>query len=105
MPRRLQRSRAKGWRMPVDTIYVGRPTRWRNPFAAGNIAIEPDSGAQIKVHDHAHAVTLYRQWLPGYLTENPRLLAPLKRKDLVFWCPLDGPCHADALLKWANDGR
>ncbi|MCF1502933.1 DUF4326 domain-containing protein [Afifella sp. H1R] len=31
-PRRIQRSRAKGWRMPAGAIYVGRPSRFGNPF-------------------------------------------------------------------------
>jgi hypothetical protein len=25
--------------------------------------------------------------------------------DLVCWCPLDQPCHADVLIKMANEGR
>lgn len=33
MPERIQRQRAKGWRMPDGAVYVGRPTRWGNPFA------------------------------------------------------------------------
>ena len=32
VPVRIQRSRAKGWRMPANTVYVGRPTKWGNPF-------------------------------------------------------------------------
>lgn len=31
-PRRIQRQRAAGWTMPPNTIYVGRPTKWGNPF-------------------------------------------------------------------------
>ena len=31
-PKRIQRRRTKGWRMPPNTVYVGRPTRWGNPF-------------------------------------------------------------------------
>lgn len=31
-PIRIQRKRTKGWRMPENTIYVGRPTKWGNPF-------------------------------------------------------------------------
>ena len=27
----------------------------------------------------------------------------LEGKDLACWCPLDKPCHADLLLKWANE--
>ena len=33
MPDRIQRKRTKDWKMPVNAIYVGRPTRWGNPFA------------------------------------------------------------------------
>src|SRR5581483_2823660 len=32
MADRIQRSRAKGWRMPAGAIYVGRPTKWGNQF-------------------------------------------------------------------------
>jgi hypothetical protein len=29
---RIQRQRTKGWRMPEGAVYVGRPSRWGNPF-------------------------------------------------------------------------
>lgn len=29
----------------------------------------------------------------------------LRGKDLVCWCPLEEPCHADVLLEWANRGE
>ncbi len=32
VPVRIQHQRAKGWRMPENTVYVGRPTKWGNPF-------------------------------------------------------------------------
>lgn len=32
MPIRVQRKRTKGWRMPADTVYVGRGSIWGNPF-------------------------------------------------------------------------
>jgi len=102
MPERLQRSRRKGSRMPETAVYVGRPTRWGNPFAAGKPATDPETGKTIEVRDRAHAVALYRAWLPGHLAENLSLLAPLRGKDLICWCPLDGPCHADVLLDAAN---
>ena len=88
--------------MPEGAVYVGRPTRWGNPFCVGKAAIDPKSGEQIEVRDRAHAVALYRDWLPGRLAEQPDLLEPLEGKDLVCWCPLDGPCHADALLERAS---
>jgi hypothetical protein len=30
------------------------------------------------------------------------MTAKLRGKDLVCWCPLDQPCHADVLLELAN---
>jgi len=35
-PVRIQRKRTKGWRMPAEAIYVGRPSRWGNPFRVGD---------------------------------------------------------------------
>lgn len=32
-PSRIQRRRTKGWRAPAGAIYVGRGSRWGNPFA------------------------------------------------------------------------
>lgn len=32
LPRRIQRRRTAGWRMPDGAVYVGRPTKWGNPF-------------------------------------------------------------------------
>lgn len=33
-PKRVQRQRTKGWRMPEGAVYVGRPTVFGNPFKA-----------------------------------------------------------------------
>lgn len=42
MPQRIQRKRTKGWRTPLCSCgcgkparYVGRPTKWGNPFRLG----------------------------------------------------------------------
>jgi hypothetical protein len=32
MPERIQRKRTKGWRMPEGAVYVGRGSKWGNPF-------------------------------------------------------------------------
>lgn len=34
-PTRIQRQRTKGWRAPEGSVYVGRPSRWGNPFKFG----------------------------------------------------------------------
>lgn len=36
-PIRIQRKRSKGWKMPENTVYVGRPTKYGNGFKAGDI--------------------------------------------------------------------
>jgi hypothetical protein len=43
---------------------------------------------------------MYRQWLPSqplYLE-----VSELAGHDLICFCPLDQPCHADVLLELAN---
>nr|WP_063786601.1 DUF4326 domain-containing protein [Rhodococcus opacus] len=35
MPQRIRRQRTKGWRMPECAVYVGRGSRWGNPFTLG----------------------------------------------------------------------
>ncbi len=91
MPSRIQRKRTKGYRMPKDAIYVGRPTRWGNPFVV--------------------AGEIFREYAMKRMAEDPEWLAPLRGHDLVCWCPLvdregrpywKGRCHADVLLELAN---
>lgn len=36
-PVRVQLSRAKGWRMPPNTVKVARPCRWGNPWRVGGL--------------------------------------------------------------------
>jgi hypothetical protein len=31
-PIRIQRKRTKGWKLPPNTVYVGRGSKWGNPF-------------------------------------------------------------------------
>lgn len=35
-PVRIQRQRTRGWKMPANTVYVGRGTVWGNPFIVGS---------------------------------------------------------------------
>lgn len=90
-PKRIQRKRTRGWRMPQNTVYVGRPSRWGNPFVVGI--------------DRAATVQLFKD----YPATKPALVADVQRelrgKDLACWCALDQPCHADVLLAIANRGQ
>lgn len=38
-PKRIQRRRTKGWRMPAGAVYVGRGSRWGNPFVLGEAQV------------------------------------------------------------------
>lgn len=105
-PVRIQRKRTKGWRMPENTIYVGRPTKYGNPFTPEQYWNEGYSGS----HEVAikHCVDAYRFWLTGIehwahgeLKPVPNV-AELKGKNLACFCRLDQPCHADVLLEIAN---
>ena len=100
MPKRIQRKRTKGWRMPANTVYVGRPTRWGNPF-------------KVLDGDHAQSVRLFRELLveSGYevkLTFREETISIetvqlyLRGRNLACWCPLEIPCHVDVLLEIAN---
>lgn len=96
MPKRIQRKRTRGWRMPEGAIYVGRPTRFGNPFPFG-------PGAYYKTREES--VAAYKRSVELGLKEIPiwkELLQTLAGHDLTCWCPLDQPCHADVLLELAN---
>ncbi|QSM90796.1 Uncharacterised protein [Mycobacteroides abscessus subsp. bolletii] len=100
MPQRIQRKRTKGWRIPEGAVYVGRPTKWGNPFWVGP---NEDLG---EVLDAALATKFFRAWLrepEAWVLPKPPDACELRGLDLVCWCPLDSPCHADVLLELAND--
>jgi hypothetical protein len=71
--------------MPQNVIYVGRPTKWGNPY---------------KLSEYGYAcLQMYEDWLRQQLKNNPSFLEPLRGKDLACWCPLDKPCHVDIIMK------
>jgi hypothetical protein len=88
MGKRIQRKRVRGWKMPKDAVYVGRPTKYGNPYR-----MEIDGSRE-------EVVAKYQVWLAEKLEENPNFLDPLKGKDLACWCPLNKPCHADVILEY-----
>lgn len=110
--KRIQRKRVKGWKMPERAIYVGRPTRWGNPWQEGSTdwTVLPDRSYDRsgKVLTREDAVASYR----NSVTTDPDRVAFIREalagKDLACWCPLvdaDGnpvPCHADVLLEILN---
>ena len=74
---------------PKGAVYVGRPTRWGNPWPMS------DESKRGEVCDK------YETYATLRAQAEPEWIAPLKDKDLVCWCaPLR--CHADTLLRLAN---
>lgn len=86
---RIQQRRLKGWRKPPGAVSVARPGRWGNPFP-------------VERGDHATAVARFEE----YLNTQPELVEAarqaLKGKDLMCFCPLSEPCHAEIWLRIAN---
>lgn len=130
-PKRIQRKRTRGWRMPGGCIFVGRGTIWGNPFKVGEPSgvFEAPYGMHGKAEIMIPALTLaqcvefYESMVRGCLS--PEMVphghrwydnfkrktrgahpsewarACLRGKDLACWCG-EGPCHANVLLEIAN---
>jgi hypothetical protein len=108
-PIRVQRKRTKGWKMPANTFYVGRPGKWGNPYSVGDESAFMSTGQPVfgieEPLTRGDAVALYRLDLGNsFLGDGiyDRIREELAGKNLACWCPLDQPCHADVLLEIAN---
>lgn len=109
-PKRVQLSRRKGWRMPPNTVKVDRTTRWGNPFNATQhyIAFQHKLYPAPLVRLHSQpglglCIDLFAAYLRALLDRDPAFLDPLKGKNLACWCAPDALCHADVLLRVANE--
>jgi hypothetical protein len=75
--------------VPADAVYVGRPTRYGNPFEIGR------DGTREEVVDK----------FEKYLLGKPELLERATRelfgRSLVCWCAPER-CHADVLLHYVS---
>lgn len=125
-PRRIQRRRTRGWRLadattnPLGAVYVGRPTRFGNPYRIvrsdhGLLVQWGETGGSVgtfptDIHARRYATDAYRIWINQPEQEDTRALfrALLHGRDLTCWCPLPDPgqpdhCHAAVLLRLVND--
>jgi len=94
MQKRIQMRRTKGWRKPDGVVYVGRPSRWGNPFSVLELG-------------RAEAMRKFRQLFESGAHQEKIAypiaeLASLRGKDLGCWCRPDEACHADILIEFAN---
>jgi hypothetical protein len=103
VPIRVRRSRSRGWRKPPWTVNVARPGRFGNPFVEGKPAqCVPEPWLGVVARDKADAARLHREWIDTCGLPPGCDLETLRGRNLMCWCPLDGPCHADYLLTLAN---
>lgn len=81
MPKRIQRQRTRGWKMPPNTVYVGRPTVFGNPWTCKG----PYGCPHSPQYDHGHradgtpemscCVDTFREWCrQGIAGEESRLV-------------------------------
>ncbi len=93
-PHRVRLSRAKGWRIPPNTVKVDRSTRWGNPFSGDVLKSAGGCGCR------NCQVVAFESELSEAGKQSIR--ENLAGKNLACWCPLDRKCHADILLYIAN---
>lgn len=116
---RIQRKRIKGFKLPPYTVCVNRGTKWGNPFkvlknklvweiktdiyALSEILFENTSASYGDKQDAIKDCLLcYEQYLK-LIDEYHTIKLFLNGANLACFCPLDQPCHADILLKIANE--
>jgi hypothetical protein len=77
--------------VPADAVYIGRGSKWGNPFRIGR------DGERVAV------IAKYERWLAEQ-HHLLRALDELSGRDLVCFCA-PRSCHGDLLLRLANAAR
>lgn len=84
----LNKHRLPGKQMPPGAVYIGRGSKWGNPWVIGK------DGTREEV------IEKYRTALWDWVKKEPeqatKALAELHGKDLVCFCK-PAPCHGDVL--------
>jgi hypothetical protein len=104
-PLRIQRSRQRGSRLTspngLPVVCVTRGGMWGNPFKVGM-----DLGGGVLIDTPSVAVEAFQMWLDANPMGKSVAYAArrvLRGKNLACWCKPGEPCHADVLLKIANE--
>ena len=86
------------WRKELFDVYIGRPSKWGNPFSSKQGTL-----ADFRVASTEEALASYERWL----LSQPELVAmarnELRGKVLGCWCA-PKKCHGDILARVANEG-
>lgn len=103
-PDRVQRSRKAGSKQPPDTRYCGRGTKYGNEHVIEKL----DNGwwgIEGEEYDNKYdaqndACDLYSYDMRIVLRYKPAFFDDLLNyKHLSCFCPLDMPCHVDAIIE------
>jgi hypothetical protein len=76
---------------PKEAIYVGRPSKWGNPFKLRYDTTE----------ERLEVVFNYKNYIERKLLDKELDIKELQGRDLSCWCA-PKHCHADILLELAN---
>lgn len=114
-PTRITLSRAKGWKMPPDTVKVDRTTKWGNPFVVHHPGskCEKPMTPEVAVMTFRMLILESGGWfpvplpwpkgkIPAQWTTVEDVKRELRGKNLACWCKDGAPCHASVLLELAN---
>ena len=82
--------------IPADAVYVGRPSKWGNPFSHVEGTL-----AQFLTDSRQESILNYRDWIQSQPILLEQAKKELRGKDLVCWCSPED-CHAEILLEIAN---
>lgn len=95
-PKRIQRKRVKGWRLPHGATCVTRPGKFGNPL---------DTAAEfrswMKLIDDGFVVEPCSETIQRMVWIHKNV-HKLKGFDLACFCKPEDDCHATVLLQYAN---
>jgi len=97
-PRRIQRKRTKGWKMPPNTKYIGRPGKWGNPLEWATV-----KEFRRCLRDGAYARRSYNYEIAWAFRVMRESIHELRGFNLCCYCKLSDPCHGEPLLELANE--
>lgn len=113
MPKRIQRKRTKGWRLPDNAVSITRPGRFGNPFTVQGCREWGYRGTDEEIR--IRCIEAFSVWLGPFWRNNwdgeestrrrqaiLDALPELRGKDLACFCAEGIPCHGDVLIELAN---
>ena len=71
---------------PEGAIYIGRPSKWKNPYKIG------------KYGSRSEVIDKFEKYSTLKLENDPNWLEPLIGKDLYCYCAPEA-CHGDVIIK------